>query len=233
VVRIDSGGERAGVYRARNTGSGVLLDPSGLLVTASHVLNGRERVAVYLGDAVYAATAVPGADDPAADVALLRITANGFAVEGGCVLEETLAPRVFPAAKLAGGEPQRRFGARVQVVGFPGAKATILRARLVDPAPKVDRFAAGLRSAPYGKTVPLSLGGPAEAVRLHEEALALLQRRLRDGYVFVELEKPGRQPGMSGGAVVLDGQVIGMVVECWHSFERAILICAPLPPARA
>jgi hypothetical protein len=128
------------------------------------------------------------------------------------------------------------FGAEVQVLGYPSWKARLLRGRLVDPTPKLLRLAAehGLGKSPASTALPgVEPVSPASAastaIRDDAQAFALVERRIRDGYLFAELDTPGRNPGISGGAVVRDGEVIGMVVESWNSFEKAVLICAPLP----
>ncbi len=66
VVRIDT---------ATGTGSGILYDESGLLVTNAHVVGDSEEVVVQLADGTRAEGTVVGAD-PAVDVAVVKIDAS-------------------------------------------------------------------------------------------------------------------------------------------------------------
>ena len=213
-----------------------MLAGSGLVVTASHVVNGRDRLAVHAGGAVYAATRLPEWDAKEADVAWLRISGDGRPVADGCILSDTLSACRLPVARVAATAlVPPPFGAEVQVIGYPSWKPELLRGRLVDPKPKLERFVAEHSprhrnpERPGGAADHLTAASAsADSIQVYADALALLRDRIRGGYLFVELDTSGRHPGISGGAVVLAGEAVGMVVESWNSFERAILICAPL-----
>lgn len=80
LVRVDA--------RRRISGSGVVWDVGGLIVTADHVLERDEDIGVALPDGKEAAAAIVGRD-PSTDLALLKVEAAGL----------TAAPR-GPAPKL-------------------------------------------------------------------------------------------------------------------------------------
>ena len=71
VVRIDT---------ATGTGSGIILDTEGLVVTNAHVVNGVQTVDIRLADGTRASGTVLGSD-PNVDVAIVRI-------EGGVILKK-------------------------------------------------------------------------------------------------------------------------------------------------
>jgi serine protease Do len=87
----DSGGNAGVVARGLSTGSGVVIDQDGLIVTNAHVLAGADRVQVtFPSDATQAARALPGASvaatvgarvlgvDAEADVALIKVPLTGL-----------------------------------------------------------------------------------------------------------------------------------------------------------
>lgn len=63
--------------RARGTGSGVIYTPDGYLLTNSHVAQRADAVVVSLSDG-RACEATSVGDDPATDLAVLRLNGNGF-----------------------------------------------------------------------------------------------------------------------------------------------------------
>jgi hypothetical protein len=70
------------------------------------------------------------------------------------------------------------------------------------------------------------------AGREEADCLRVVAERIRQGCVFVELDESRRFPGISGGAIVRRGEVIGLAIESWNSFDRTILIGAPISADR-
>jgi S1-C subfamily serine protease len=68
---------RSASGRARGTGSGVIYTPDGYLLTNSHVAQSADTVVVSLSDG-RACDAVRIGDDPATDLAVLRLNGSGF-----------------------------------------------------------------------------------------------------------------------------------------------------------
>jgi S1-C subfamily serine protease len=63
-------------YMGQTTGSGVIIDPEGIVLTNHHVVNGAQKILVTLHDKrVFAATVI--GSDPRTDVAVLRMAVEG------------------------------------------------------------------------------------------------------------------------------------------------------------
>jgi len=67
-----------------------------------------------------------------------------------------------------------------------------------------------------------------EALAQLLDGLHTVTKRTRQGFLFVELETPYRQSGISGGAVIFGDEVVGIPIESWNSFEKTILIAFPV-----
>jgi S1-C subfamily serine protease len=115
---------RSASGRARGMGSGVIYTPDGYLLTNSHVAQRGDRAVVSLSDG-RTCEAVRVGDDPATDLAVLRLNGNGF-----------------PHA-IFGSSAQLRVGQLVIAVGNPlGYQATVT-AGIVSALGRTLRTASG------------------------------------------------------------------------------------------
>jgi hypothetical protein len=245
VAKTESGREREGVYHFYNSGSGVFIDKSGLLVTASHVVNHKRRIAVFIDgdDTAYAAEPLDGCTFEDLDLSFLRVVSQGRRVRHGCIFSGALLRKEFPEVRLPGSDdPGLPIGCEVQVVGYPNEKPRALGGRIIDPRAKFARYVAenklGPYAAPEGTALQLPPLGPDAPESLTQllDGLHTLKKRMRQGFLFVELESSHRQSGISGGAVMRGDELVGIPIESWNSFEKTILIAFPaqkLPLLRA
>jgi serine protease Do len=110
ATAIDPGEATERVTRV--AGSGVIIDPSGLIVTNSHVVFGRRAILVTLDDGTSATARLVGAD-PIFDVALLKISSD--------------RNKPLPSAVL-GDSGRLRVGEEVFAIGNPfGLEQTLTR----------------------------------------------------------------------------------------------------------
>ena len=101
---------------ARGLGSGVIVDPNGIIVTNHHVIAGGERIKVTLvDDRTFQATLV--GSDPHSDLALLRISATRLP-----------SMRLGDSSKLTVGEPVVAIGNAMWIEGGPSVTAGIVSA---------------------------------------------------------------------------------------------------------
>lgn len=78
VIAISGQDDRAtGSERRGGAGSGIIISPDGFALTNSHVVGGRSRLKVYTNEGDRLDARVVG-DDPATDLALIKIGANGL-----------------------------------------------------------------------------------------------------------------------------------------------------------
>jgi S1-C subfamily serine protease len=155
VVSIDSvrmaRDWRFGVVPLEGQGSGVIIDPSGYIVTNNHVIDRAERVQVTLEDGRTYVGEVIGSD-PATDLALIRVHAEDL-----------------PAAKLADSEKIRvgQFALAVgNALGLPGAPTVSLGvvSALGRPLPGTDFIFEGLIQTDAAIN-PGNSGGPLADMR--------------------------------------------------------------------
>lgn len=92
---------RGAAARGETTGSGVIIDPSGVILTNHHVVNGAKKITIALTDKREFSAKVVGTD-PRTDVAVLKVSADGD----------------LPAAEL-GDSDTLRVGQWVVAVGSP------------------------------------------------------------------------------------------------------------------
>lgn len=237
VVRITSGWERDGVYRTRNTGTGILVGEKGLILTAAHVVTNPRHVAVLQErGSLYEARPVPDSTLEGLDLALLQISGSGHRAIGGCVLRTGPVDRRFATCAVRTALSTPPDGTNVQVVGYPYNQPRVLRGRVVDPRYRLVRYAreSGLNPQSYEELLSEDVSirpvrHPTDRTRVHIEGMHTLLREVRQGSVFVELTSSRNCEGISGGPVILDGEVIGIVTASWDSFERTILIASPVP----
>lgn len=129
-------------------GSGVLLDKDGVILTAAHVLAQADTIAVTFTDgSTHAAELV--ADEPLADLALLRIRGTLPAGATPCVLGDSDAVRI---------------GHRVFAIGAPLGMGQTLTAGYVSARRQEEGFLASMRSVEHLQTDaainPGNSGGP-------------------------------------------------------------------------
>lgn len=115
---------RSASGRPRGTGSGVIYTPDGYLLTNSHVAQRAHAVVVALSDG-RTCEATPVGDDPATDLAVLRLNGNGF-----------------PHATF-GSSAGLRVGQLVIAVGNPLGYQTTVTAGIVSALGRTLRTATG------------------------------------------------------------------------------------------
>lgn len=116
IVTVEVRASTVGEFVPEGSGSGVVLDADGLLVTNNHVVEGAGQVRViFAGGRTYSAE-IAGRD-PATDLALLRISATG------------LTPIVFGASEgMAIGDTAIAVGSPLGLEGGPSVTVGVLSA---------------------------------------------------------------------------------------------------------
>jgi serine protease Do len=148
--------------RTRGTGSGVIIDPAGNVLTNGHVLSGARKVTIQLADGRTFDGRVVGAD-PLTDVGVVRFQAP---------------PPHLVAARLATADEQLRIGEWAIAVGSPLGMDQTVTAGIISGVGETGRrfrFASGQRVRKYIQTDaainPGNSGGPL--VNLQGEVIGI------------------------------------------------------------
>jgi serine protease Do len=147
VVRLDTAPERA---RRGGSGSGVVVDPAGVVVTNAHVVDGHRRVSVTLPNESVAEGAVLGAD-PSTDLAVVRCEAGGL-----------LAATFADSQRLRVGQFAVAIGNALGLDGGPTVSLGVVSA-VARPMPGSDFIFEGLVQTDAAIN-PGNSGGPLAAL---------------------------------------------------------------------
>ena len=214
IVRVDA--------RDRMPATGIVWSADGLIVTAHHVVQRDEEIAVGLPDGSSVAASIVGRD-PSTDIALLRAEATGLSAATWVDASDLKVGNLA----LALGRPGRTVQATLGVVsalgdswrtGAGGAVDRYLQTDVVmypgfsgGPLVDVTGRVAGLNSSALARGVSVAL--PAATVRRVAETL-LAHGRVRRGYLGVSTQRVrlpanladqlGQETGLLIAAVVPD-----------------------------
>ncbi len=211
VVRVNA--------RRRQPASGILWSSDGVIVTADHVLETDEGIAVGLPDGGEVQAQIVGRD-PGTDLALLRAQASGLAgadlADPGSVKVGNL---VLAVARPSAGEPMATIGIVSSLTGpwrtwrggllerliqtdvtlYPGFSG----GALVDAAGRV----AGLNTSLLARGVSAAL--PVDTIQRVAQAI-LTQGRVRRGYLGVSTQSVGLPQALAQGLGL--SQQMGLLV---------------------
>lgn len=211
VVRVNA--------RRRQPASGILWSSDGVIVTADHVLETDEGIAVGLPDGGEVQAQIVGRD-PGTDLALLRAQASGLAgadlADPGSVKVGNL---VLAVARPSAGEPMATIGIVSSLTGpwrtwrggllerliqtdvtlYPGFSG----GALVDASGRV----AGLNTSLLARGVSAAL--PVDTIQRVAQAI-LTQGRVRRGYLGVSTQSVGLPQALAQGLGL--SQQMGLLV---------------------
>lgn len=185
--------------------SGIIIDETGIILTASHCLKENADLSVNPesgGDAL-AATPLPGRNFPGEDVAFLRITEKVR----------------LPAAPLFGEKTDLSAldGETVYLKGYPwgnDGKVKVIGG-------KIDRMTE-LRTVASSKRVAFELSWHTSGRNPHN-----VFKRLDADCLFIRIEEKNIH-GMSGGAVIYRGRVLAMISAQWQFNGENYAIAVPI-----
>jgi S1-C subfamily serine protease len=220
VVRVEG---RRGV-----SASGIVWSEDGTIVTANHVVRRDEGLRIGLPDGREVDAKLVGRD-PAADIAVLRASANGLKPPTWLPIDEARVGHLV----LALGRPGRTVQATLGVVSALGSEWRTIEGGLVDRYLQTDvvmypGFSGGPLAGADGRVAGMNSSGLARGVSLTLPAATLLRvvpmlvehGHVRRGYLGIGAQ-PVRLPEEIAGQIGQETGVLLMSVEAGGPAAKA------------
>ncbi len=207
---------------AHSIGSGVIIDQTGIIVTASHVVDNCGTILVTIGG-THSYIAETVTDYPEKDISILEIVKMAIIKDGLVTTKPLTENSTFPFVPF---QPNScLFKGDVQVVGFPAANPKLFAGTAITPDVIEEYFEENIKK--YRKT------GELDSWFRDKVYFLLLQGQVNAGCQFININEDITPKGASGGAIIHDGKVVGIVSRYWpivvDGKNTAIIVAVPIP----